>query len=265
MGKKNITSWDVETTGLDKVHDRIIQISAIKLDGETLEEIGSFNSYVIPEGNDWHIDANASEVNGLTDEMIREKGRPAREVFKEFLDFIEDDNFLTYNGNTFDVEFTFRDMAELGLQFPIEGRVFFDSKFMETKLRSNRLIHVFERYTGKTMEESGLNPHDSLSDARATAEVFRQQLKQNNLNLEEVSQWDENQMWSPEGSIKNAAHVGNKPLLVFKNGKYRDKDIYSVTVDDPNYLKWWAEKIATSYTKEKVRKYLMERKAQEGK
>ena len=258
---KNITAFDVETTGLDKKHDRIIQLSAVKIDRETLDEIKAFSAYVIPEGNDWHIAEAASEVNDLTDELIRQKGLPAREVFREFLDFLGDDDYLTYNGNSFDIEFLSRDMAELGMILPMEGRVFYDSKLIECRLNSNRLVSAYQRYTGKTMEDAGLNAHDALSDARATATVFRHQLQKADTTLQEMASWEENQMISPEGSVKQRKPMnGELQILIFAVGKYRDSDIYDVLKKDPNYLKWWAENVATSYTRNKVREYLRSRK-----
>ena len=258
---KNITVFDVETTGLDKKHDRIIQLSAVKIDGKTLEELKTFSSYVIPEGNDWHISEAASEVNGLTDELIRQKGRPAREVFREFLDFLGDDDYLTYNGNSFDIEFLSREMAELGLVLPMENRVFYDSKLIECRLNSNRLVSAYQRYMGKTMEEAGLNAHDALSDTLATAAVFRHQLKKASVTLQEMATWEENQLISPEGSIKLRKPMnGEMQILIFTVGKYRDSDVYDVLKKDPDYLKWWAENVATSYTRNKVREYLKLRK-----
>lgn len=263
MKHKYLVAYDCETTGLDKVHDAIIQLSAVRLNRETLEEIDTFNSYVIPS-TPWHISAAASEVNGMTDEDIKAKGRPAKEVFTEFLKYIEDCDYLTFNGNSFDVEFLYRDMSANGLELPIADRTFFDSKFMETKINSNRLIACYERYMGKTMEEDGLNAHDSLSDTKATVAVFKAQLAKLNMSADEVAEWSENQMFSPEGSIKNAAHTGQDELLVFKNGKYKDQDMFSVMQTDPGYLRWWSEKVATSYSRDKARKYLLNRKKQEG-
>ena len=48
---KNIVAFDIETTGVDKTRDHIIQISMIKFNPETYEVIDTYDSYVRPIGN----------------------------------------------------------------------------------------------------------------------------------------------------------------------------------------------------------------------
>ena len=46
MKSKYIVAFDIETTGLDKSKDQIIQISLAKFDSETYEIIDTFDSFV---------------------------------------------------------------------------------------------------------------------------------------------------------------------------------------------------------------------------
>ena len=43
--------FDIETTGLDKVKDQIIQFSGLKIDTETNTILEEFNEYIQPTGN----------------------------------------------------------------------------------------------------------------------------------------------------------------------------------------------------------------------
>jgi len=44
-----IVCFDLETTGLDKYNDKIIEIAMIKFDEQTFEIIDSYSSFVDPE------------------------------------------------------------------------------------------------------------------------------------------------------------------------------------------------------------------------
>ena len=65
--KKPLIIFDLETTGLDLVKDRIIQISFIKItpDGQEYRT----NLYVNPERS---ISAEAIEITGITDEQLKD-------------------------------------------------------------------------------------------------------------------------------------------------------------------------------------------------
>lgn len=257
---KFLVIFDVETSGLS-LQDRIVQLSAIKVDKTSKKIISEFNHYIIPTGS-WHISDGASKVNGLTDEFIKQHGVPLQSVLQEFIDLIEGSDMCGYNSNKFDVIRLYNELHSIGYEIDM-NRVWYDVYGMETHLRPNNLGSVFERYTGSSMEEAGLEAHDSLSDVKATWIVMQHQLKNNNLDFKDVEGWIENQMDSPEGSIRNASNPGHQIKYVFANGKYKDVDVYDVLKSDPSYMKWWAEKVATPYTKEKVRSYCKQLKSQE--
>jgi DNA polymerase-3 subunit alpha (Gram-positive type) len=44
-----IVSFDLETTGLDKFHDKIIEIAMIKFSEETFEIIETYSCFIDPE------------------------------------------------------------------------------------------------------------------------------------------------------------------------------------------------------------------------
>ena len=95
---KFLCAYDVETTGLSKQHDFIIQLSCIKLDKETMNEVGRRDWYIKP-AHAYTIDPKATEVHGLTKEFIEANGKTIKEIADDFLSFIDGCDFLTYNGN----------------------------------------------------------------------------------------------------------------------------------------------------------------------
>ena len=76
--------FDLETTGISKQWDEIIEISAIKVkDHRIIEE---FSTLVNPGRP---IPAGATAVNGITDEMVLDA--PGRmEAISDFLSFVGD-------------------------------------------------------------------------------------------------------------------------------------------------------------------------------
>jgi DNA polymerase III epsilon subunit-like protein len=84
---RNIVCFDLETSGTSIYKAHVLQIAAVALDGDTLEPIpgGRFSSYVQPP--DWATyspDPEAIQVNGITEEVLRTKGRPRRSVWEAF-------------------------------------------------------------------------------------------------------------------------------------------------------------------------------------
>lgn len=248
----NIACIDVETTGLNPGQNRIIQLSAVKLDPNTWEVLGEFNEYINPQGEGAlpFIERSAQDIHHITPEFLQEHGRDRKTVFKEFLKFIEGCDYLTYNGNTFDFRFLSKDFEVEGMEFPIEDKKFFDAYAMECKFCPRDLSSVYKKYTSKDMEDA----HNSLSDVKATIEVFKEQIATKNLNLEEISTWYENNLFDIDGFVRLSYDEPQK--ILFNQGKYRNWDVADVLKIDPSYVHWWATAVAQSSVKEKVRIYL---------
>lgn len=252
---KDIIAFDTETTGLDTKNDYIIQLSACKLDGATLN-IKDKRNYIIVPQHKFTISPGALKTHGYTEEFIKENGVTLKSIARDFLDFIGDSDYLSYNGNTFDIKFLVKDFALAGYEFPIDNRKFYDSFAMECRFTPRTLSAVYKRYTGQEM----VGAHDSFNDVLATIHVFKKQLETHNLTLDDIKDWNENNILSPDGTIRNAALPGDPQRIVFAVGKYKDSEIYKIACEDPSYIKWWADNVASNYTKKIVRQYLLEQK-----
>lgn len=142
----------------------------------------------------------------------------------------------------------------VGREFPMEGKIFYDSYGIESRINPRKLTNVYFNYTGLTMDDA----HNSLADVEATIEVFKNQLKvlgEDNESGIPIEEWTENRLYSPEGSIRNAAMVGGKEMLVFNFGKYKDREFMEVCRIDPNYISWFKDKVASPYTWRLLTKY----------
>ncbi len=99
--------FDLETTGISPKEDSIIEISAIKVRGH--EPAEEFTALINPGT---HIPAGATNVNGITDEMVREAPE-LKEILPDFLSFIEGEVLVGHNIQSFDLLFLYRVAGEL--------------------------------------------------------------------------------------------------------------------------------------------------------
>lgn len=251
-----ITAFDVETTGLSQTEDYIIQLSACRFKKYTFERVKIFNYYIKPIRS-YEIKPGAFKAHGLTKEFIEKNGVPLKSVAQEFIEMFDDADVLTYNGNRFDINMIYKDLLMIGIEFPMEGKIFYDSFGIETRLNPRNLSNVYFNYTGECLEGA----HNSLADVEATIVVFQHQieiLKEDNETGEELEDWNENHLYSPEGSIRNAANAGEPERIVFNIGKYKDQEFMAVCKSDPGYISWFKDKVASPYTWRKLATYYKE-------
>ena len=99
--------FDLETTGLSPEIDEIIEISAIKVKKGKVE--GHFSTLVNPNRR---IPAAASQVNGITDEMVKDAPK-LKYALESFLSFIGKEILVGHNIHSFDMKFLNHAMEEL--------------------------------------------------------------------------------------------------------------------------------------------------------
>lgn len=224
---KNIVAFDIETTGLDKSKDHIIQISMIKFNPETYEVVDTYDSYIRPMGT-YAISLPAYVKHKIRPEFLADKPTIA-EVADDIIKFFEDCDVLTYNGIGFDIPFLNKELKLVDKHIDFTTRQCYDSCLEERRRRPNNLDAVYERYIGKTMEESGLEAHNSLSDVKATIEVFKNQSNESPVEVERI--------YGDSGMVKDMIFE-NKTMPCFAFGKYRSMPVSLISKIDKSYIKW---------------------------
>lgn len=224
---KNIVCFDLETTGLDRNKDQIIQISMIKFNPKNYNIIDFYDSYVQPLGN-YSIGLGAYFKHNISCEFLKDKPY-LKDIAQDIINFIGDCDILGYNSNRFDIPFLKTELNKYGYDIDFTIRNCFDSFKEESRRHGLKLEDVFERYVGHSMIDEGLEAHNSLSDIKATIEIFKSQNKINNVLPEK--------MWGEDGVFEEREFQGElKPC--FTLGKYRQLSIDFVAKIDQSYLKW---------------------------
>ena len=157
---------DTETTGLDPdTGDRIVEIGCLELINHVPTE-RHFHTYINPERR---MSPGASEISGITDEMLAGKPRFV-EVADQFLEFISESELIIHNA-AFDVRFLNAELARLGEHRIPDERAFCTLVFARKKYPGSpaSLDALCRRFN---IDLSARTKHGALLDARLLADVY---------------------------------------------------------------------------------------------
>ena len=144
---------DVETTGCDPTHDRVIEIAVIRADGT-----GEFSSLVKPGCT---LPPFITGLTGITTEDLAD-APPFEEIASEIADLLEGTVFVAHNAR-FDYAFVRNEFRRIGISFsaPTLCTVRLSRK-LYPKHRKHNLESIIERH-GIAVNQR----HRALDDARA--------------------------------------------------------------------------------------------------
>ena len=254
--EKPLVVFDLETTGLDLVKDRIIQISYIKVmpNGEEIRR-----NYIINPGKP--IPYEVQQLTGITNEDVA--GKPS---FKELARTLEEEfkgcDFAGFNSNNFDIPVLAEEFLRAGIDFDFNKCRLVDACSIFRKMERRNLAAAYQFYCGRKMEED-FEAHRADEDTEATYRVLMGQLDkysadnqpeadrrlENNIGfLAEFSKQNDNVDFA--GRIVWAAQKGpdgqpmtdkdGNPLMVevFNFGKHKGEPVAQVLRYDPGYYSW---------------------------
>ena len=167
--KKPLVVFDLETTGLDLVKDRIIQISYIKVYPDGREE--RENMFVNPE---CEIPDIVISLTGITNEMVA-----TAPTFKELSAHINEVftgcDIAGFNSNQFDVPLLAEEFLRAGIDFDFSKCHLIDAHIIFRKMERRNLAAAYKFYCGRKMEED-FQAHLADQDTEATYRVLMAEL-----------------------------------------------------------------------------------------
>ncbi len=162
---ENYVVFDLETTGISVHEDSIIEISAIKVKGH--QPVEEFTALINPGT---HIPAGATNVNGITDEMVKDAPQLIQ-VLPDFLSFIEGEILIGHNIQSFDLLFIYKAAEEL-LQKDVPND-YVDTLYMAKEclpqLRRHRLTDISAYFNISTE-----GAHRALNDCAMNHQCYEQ-------------------------------------------------------------------------------------------
>ena len=157
-------AFDTETTGLDPVSGRIVEIGAVKFDRRGI--VARYNVLINPE---MPMPEEAGKVNGITDEMLKDKPLIA-DVFPDFFDFIGTGVLVAHNA-PFDINYVNAELKRAG-KTPLTNKV------VDTRIFAKEVFPGLSSYALQDLAVqfgiTALEAHRAEDDARVCMELFEQ-------------------------------------------------------------------------------------------
>lgn len=255
--KRDLVFFDIESTGLNVMKDRIIQIAFVKLKvgGGPPEELELLVNPGVP------ISEEAMAVHGITPQDVRNKPL-FREVARDIFNFIGNADMAGYNSDRFDLPMLMEEFNRCGIDFDIDGRRMIDVQKIFYKMEPRTLKAAYKFYCDQKLT----NAHDALADVRATVDVLKGQIiKYRNTDFESnEGEIIENPVRNDIQSINNFLtdkHVvdftqrlrrTSEGKIIFNFGKYANQEVREVFRADRNYYHWIMQKDFSSQVKKIV-------------
>lgn len=161
--------FDVETTGLDKEKDKIVEICILVLQDFDDPDPLIYHQLINPG---MPIPKSASDLHGITDADVLEMphfGDVAQQIFA----FMANCDICGFNSNFFDVPMLYFHFNRAGINWDYKAVNFIDIGQIFKIKEARTLSAAYKFYIGKDLEDA----HNAKTDIKATVEVFAAQLK----------------------------------------------------------------------------------------
>ena len=241
--KRPLAIFDLETTGVDFVKDRIVELSIIRINTDQLrEQLTMRINPTIP------IPIESSQVHGIYDEDVA-MSPTFKDVAQQLFDFLDPCDFAGFNSNRFDIPVLLEEFIRAGFWMDIESRNLIDIYRIYTMLEKRDLVTAYKFYCGKDL----INAHSAAADTEATMEVMLSQLQHYPAELKNdmrfLHDFSNDERYLDSG--RRFVYQNGKPTFNF--GKHKGKSVEAVLKEEPSYYNWMLNGDFPEHTKQKFR------------
>ena len=266
--QKPLVIFDLETTGLDMVNDRVIQLSYIKVYPDGKETRGDM--LINPEK---HIPEVVEQLTGIKDADVADKPT-FKQVAAKLNEEFSGCDFAGFNSNFFDIPMLAEEFLRAGIDFDFSKCRLIDACTIFKKMERRNLAAAYKFYCGRKMEED-FEAHRADQDTEATYRVLMGQLDMyrpenqedperclaNDMDaLAEFSKQNDNVdfagriVWADKKDAKGQTVLdkdGNPVRVeVFNFGKHKGEEVANVLRYDSGYFSWMLGGDFTNNTKQ---------------
>lgn len=231
--------FDLETTGTDALHDRIVEISMIKVmpDGTDIQRTVRVNPGM-------PIPAEATAVHHITDADVADKplfSQLAEGLAKSFRGC----DLAGFNSNRFDIPLLAEEFARAGIDFDFNECRFIDVQTIFHKKEQRTLSAAYKFYCGKNLDDA----HSANADTRATYEVLMAQLDRYDDLPNDMEKLSEYSSQNKNVDLMGRLVYDDRHREVINFGKYKGQLAVDVLRRDPSYFSWIQQGDFASSTK----------------
>jgi DNA polymerase-3 subunit epsilon len=237
--KRPVAFIDLETTGINIISDRIVEISVLKiLPGG--EEIW-FESLVNPG---IPIPPKVTAIHGISDSDV-EKAPLFREIARNLTTFLEGCDLAGYNANKFDIPVLAEEFLRANIDFDFRKRQYVDVQVIFHKKEQRTLSAAYQFYCDKKLE----NAHSASADTQATYEILKAQLDRYADLENDIEKLSAFSAYNSSADFVGRIIYDENGSEVFNFGKYKGVAVEKVFKDDPSYYSWMMNGDFSLYTK----------------
>jgi len=223
-----IIFFDLETTGTNITHDRIVEISIIKVmpDGTEIERTRRLNPEI-------PIPAEATEIHHITDQDVADQPT-FRQIAKDLEKIFENSDIAGFNSNRFDIPLLLEEFNRAGISLDISNTRFIDVQTIFHKREPRNLIAAYKFYCNKDLTEA----HSANADTRATYEVLLAQLEHYPDLPNDVKNLSEYSCHTRNVDIAGRLIYDDNRVEIINFGKHKGRPAEQVLRTDPGYYSW---------------------------
>lgn len=231
--------FDLETTGTDALHDRIVEISMIKVmpDGTDIQRTVRVNPGM-------PIPAEATAVHHITDADVADKP-----LFSQLAEGLAQSfrgcDLAGFNSNRFDIPLLAEEFARAGIDFDFNECRFIDVQTIFHKKEQRTLSAAYKFYCGKNLDDA----HSANADTRATYEVLMAQLDRYDDLPNDMEKLAEYSSQNKNVDLMGRLVYDDRRREVINFGKYKGQLAVDVLRRDPSYFSWIQQGDFASSTK----------------
>ena len=227
--KKPIIFFDLETTGVNISHDRIIELSYIKVYPNGTEEEKSMRI-----NTEMSIPAESTAIHHITDEDVADKPT-FKQIAKELAKVFEGCDIAGYNSNRFDIPLLMEEFLRAGINIELSRQKFVDVQTIFHKMEQRTLSAAYKFYCNGDLE----NAHSANADTRATYEVLKAQLDRYPNLKNDVEFLSNFSSFNKNVDLMGRIVYNEQGVEVFNFGKYKGVSVKEVFERrDPSYYAW---------------------------
>ena len=237
--KNPLVFFDLETTGMNIAHDRIVEISYLKIFPDQREEVKTIRvNPGVP------IPPEITAIHGISDDDV--KDAPLfNDIAQTLANTLKGCDLAGYNLHKFDLPLLAEEFIRANIDFDLKKSKIIDVQVIFYKKEQRTLSAAYQFYCNKELT----NAHSAETDTRATYEVLKSQLEMYPDLQNNVDKLSEFSVHSPTVDFVGRIVLNNKNEEIFNFGRYKGQTVLSVFAKDPSYYSWMMNGDFPLYTK----------------